>query len=376
MRKNMTVMGCVAVATMTLAGCGGGGSASAAGPAGDAAGIQAAKDYLSSVSANPSGITLKEPLSKAPAGGKYIIVLLTGEPIAKVKSDAMAAAAKVLGWKYDTIAVGATAEGPQQAMQSAISKHPDGISFSGFPGSAFGTAMADAQKAGIPVLADTVAEKAAGPVISTALDNDVQVANWGKMVAAQFVVDSNGTGKGASFTMTEYPILVAWQKALKAAVAQWCPKCELTDVATPATDIGTKLPASVVSTFQRDPSRKYAMFSTGDQTLGLAPALAAAGLSDVKVLGESPTEANIGAIKDGTEAAWTGFPNTILGWRVMDMWARHFNGDDLAPAEKALLPLQMVTQKNINDVVMTPQGNYYLGVKDYQAEFKKLWRIS
>ena len=376
MSKRMTIMGIVTAATMTLAGCGGGGPVSQPAGSGDAAGIQAAKDYLASVSSNPVGLTLKEPLSKAPAQGKYIILLLTGEPIAKRKSDAMAAAAKVLGWKYDTIAVSATAEGPQQAMQSAISKHPDGICFSGFPGSAFGTAMADAQKAGIPVLADTVAEKAAGPVISTALDNDAQVANWGKMVAAQFVVDSNGTGKGASFTITEYPILVAWQKALKAAVEQWCPKCELTDVATPAADIGTKLPASVVSTFQRDPSRKYAMFSIGDQTLGLRPALAAAGLGDVKVLGESPTEANLGAVKAGTESAWTGFPNTVLGWRIMDMWARHFNGDDLAPAEKALLPLQMITQKNINDVVLTPEGDYYLGVKDYQAEFKKLWRIS
>jgi ribose transport system substrate-binding protein len=59
----------------------------------------------------------------------------------------------------------------------------------------------------------------------------------------------------------------------------------------------------------------------------------------------------------------------------MDMWARHFNGDDLAPANEALLPLQMLTKSNINDAVLTDAGNYYVGYADYESAFKKLWKV-
>jgi ABC-type sugar transport system substrate-binding protein len=375
MRRTTVLAAAVASLALLTSACGssGGGSSSVSGSG--SAGISEATKYLDSVSSNPDGIGLDVPLSKKPEAGKTIINLITGEPVAKVKSDAMKAAAEALGWNYETIAVGNTAEGAQQAMQSAIEKKPDGISFSGFPSSAFGTSIDAAKKAGIPLLADTVVEDAKDPIISTSLDNATQVSNWGKMVAAQFVVDSKGKGEGATFTMTEYPILVAWQKAVKKYVDEWCPDCKLTAVATPATDIGTKMPASVVSTLQRNPNIKYAMFSIGDQTLGLAPALKGAGLTDTKVLGETPAEANIEALKAGTESAWTGFPSIILGWRIMDMWARHFNGDDLAPANEALLPLQMLTKSNINDAVLTDAGNYYVGYADYESAFKKLWKV-
>ncbi|MBC7630958.1 substrate-binding domain-containing protein [Aeromicrobium sp.] len=366
----------VSVLSVALAACGndsGGGDSTAVA---DPAGIAAAEAYLASVSENPSDIGLTVPLSKKPDAGIYIIRLQSGEPVAKLESDAMAAGAQALGWRFETVSVAPNAEGPQQALQSAIAKKPDGISFSGAPSSAFGAATVQAAAdAGIALLGDTVVEDPSGPIISTSLDNATQVANWGKMVAAQFVVNSKGLGHGATFTLSEYPILVAWQEAVKKYVDEWCPACKLTEIDSQASDIGTKLPASLVSTFQRDPSLKYAMFSVGDMTLGLTPAMQAAGLSDVEVSGETPAEANIEAIRAGTEAGWTGFPVYILGWRVIDMWARHFNGDDLAPAEKVLLPLQMITPDNIDDVELNDAG-YYVGVSDYEDEFKKLWLVN
>ena len=376
MRRTSILASSLVSVALVVSGCGGSGGSAGPAATGDANGIAAAQKYLDSASANPSGIGISEPLSKVPEKGKYIILLLTSDPLSKVKSDAVAAAAKALGWKYETIAVGATAEAPQQAMQSAIAKHPDGIHFSGYPSSVFGTAIAAAQAAGIPLLTDSIIEDKSGPIISTALNNGAQAAQWGKTVAAQYIVDSKGVGHGATFTLTEYPNLVVWQEHLAQTVKEWCSGCTLTAVATPASDIGTKMPGSVVSTIQRDPKIKYAMFSIGDQTLGLAPALQAAGLDATQVFGEAPSEANIEAIKAGTETAWTGFPTVILGWRIADMWARYFNGDDLVVAEKALLPLQMINKGNIDRVVLTKQGGYYVGYADYEKAFKKLWRLN
>jgi ABC-type sugar transport system substrate-binding protein len=388
MTRTARVVGGIAVLAVVLSACSssktgssggsssGKSSASAAASGSAGSGVGAAKSYLDSVSGNPTGIGIDAALSKTPPTGKYIINLTTGEPVAKIKSDAEAAAAKALGWKYESISIGSTAEAPHDAMESAISKKPDGISFSGAPSAAFGTAIADAKAANIPLLGDTITETAVSPLISSSLDDATQVANWGKMVAAQFVVDSKGKGKAAVFTINQYPVLVAWQDAVKKNVAAWCPSCSLKLVNVAATDIGTKLPQQVVSSFQSDPTLGYALFSTGDETLGLNAALSAASLTKVKVMGETPNEGNIQALKDKKELGWTGFPTIILGWRIMDMWARHFDGDSLDVANKALLPLQMLTADNIGSAKLTATGNYYVGYPDYQTAFKKLWKLS
>src|SRR5439155_630513 len=83
-------------------------------------------------------------------------------------------------------------------------------------------------------------------------------------------------------SVAAYPILGEFVKGFKAAMTAWCPSCKVTDVDQQATDVGTKTPQSVVSTFQRDPKLGYAIFSFGDLTIGVDAALKSAGLSKVK----------------------------------------------------------------------------------------------
>ncbi len=70
---------------------------------------------------------------------------------------------------------------------------------------------------------------------------------------------------------------------------------------------------------------------------------------------------------------WVGFPVQILGWRVIDMLARQFNGDDLKPADDAFLPTQLLNSDNIGTAVLDPKTGFYVGVADYQDQFEKLW---
>ena len=59
------------------------------------------------------------------------------------------------------------------------------------------------------------------------------------------------------------------------------------------------------------------------------------------------------------------------------MFARYFNGDDLAPAEQAAaLPTQILTSDNIGTAVLSPDSSYYLGVANYADLFKQLWLVS
>ncbi len=155
---------------------------------------------------------------------------------------------------------------------------------------------------------------------------------------------------------------------------KYCPACHVNVVDQLVTDVGTATPQSVVSTVQRNPATKWVMFSFGDLSLGVPAALQSAGLTQqVKIGGETPSTANLQALRSGTEAVWAGFPTSILGWRVVDMLARYFDGDSLAQANSVLLPTQLLTPGNINQAQFS--GGFYVGVAGYQAQFEKLWHV-
>jgi hypothetical protein len=108
---------------------------------------------------------------------------------------------------------------------------------------------------------------------------------------------------------------------------------------------------------------------------GLKAALRGAGATKVHIGGESASTANITALKKKDEDVWTGFAAKIHGWRRIDAAARVFNGESLDPNNKALLPTQLLTQDNISAAPIDTDG-YYLGVKDYEAQFKKVWGLT
>jgi ribose transport system substrate-binding protein len=384
MRRAMTgtVVVPLVVAAVVLSACSSsksGGSSGGSSAAGSSdAGVAAAKAYLATVSSNPTGIALSAPLSKKPASGKLIVKLVTPQPVTKVVSDGTAAGAAALGWSYKAIPVGTGPEDIQKAFDAALALKPAplGIEVSGYPKVTFAKQLAEAKSKGIAVISESTTDAAGtGDGIVGLLDGPSQVQVWGKDIAAEVIADSNGKAHVAMFSVSAYPILGEFVKGFKAAMSEWCPKCSVKDVDQQATDIGTKTPQSVVSTFQRDPKLGYAVFSFGDMTIGLDAALKGAGLSGkVKITGETASAANLQAVKNGTELAWTGFAAPALGWRTIDGFARFANGDDMGVVSNTPLPTQVITKENIGSIV-TDSSGYYIGLSDYASQFAKLWSV-
>jgi ribose transport system substrate-binding protein len=372
----------VLVSAVVLAGCS---SSKAADPstagsgATSDAGVQAAKAYLATVSGNPKDIVLNKPLSKKPDTGKLVVKLVTAQPVTEVVSKGAAAAAAALGWQYKAIPVGQGAEDIQKAFKAALELQPApvGIEVSGYPKVTYAAQLAEAKAKGIAVISESATDPAgSGDGIAGQLDGPSQVQIWGKDIAAEVVADSNGKAHVAMFSVSAFPILDEFVKGFKSGLSEWCPACTVKDVDQKATDVGTKTPQSVVSTFQRDPKLNYAIFSFGDLTIGLNAALKSAGLSGkVKIAGETATAANLQGVKDGSELAWTGFSSGVLGWRVVDGFARHSIGDDMTPTNTTPLPTQVITKDNVGSII-TDSGGYYTGLNDYESQFKKLWLVN
>jgi hypothetical protein len=70
--------------------------------------------------------------------------------------------------------------------------------------------------------------------------------------------------------------------------------------------------------------------------------------------------------------AWTALPVPVLGWRVIDQFARVMGGEALA---EGLLPSQLLTVANAGEAVLDESGNY-IGIADYKQQFSALWGVS
>ena len=70
--------------------------------------------------------------------------------------------------------------------------------------------------------------------------------------------------------------------------------------------------------------------------------------------------------------AWIGLPVPVMGWRVIDQFARVLGGD--APAV-GFLPSQLLTITNVADAALDENGNY-IGIANYKELFAQLWGVN
>jgi len=354
----------------------GGGSTSST-PAATDGGLASAQALSTSYLQNPTSIGITNPITKPIPKGKYIVVVGGPEGVTVEKNAAFAAAGKALGWKVKIIQEGATADAAAVTLTQAIALKPDMILISGTPLPLLKPQLAAAAAAKIPVLAETVTDPKTDSVFDASIDGNPQVENEAKEMATYVAANSNGKANVAVFNIPVYAVLTTYTDTFKSTLESLCSACKVTVVNEQVTDIGTKVPTSVVSTLQRDPSIGYAIFTIGDLTDGLATALQGAGLTNKVVLGGgAPTQQNLQDLKAGKVGVWNGFSGPILGWRDADMAARYFAGVSLDPGGDALvLPTQLLTKDNIGAASLDSSG-YYQGIADYQSQFLKLWGVT
>ena len=257
-------------------------------------------------------------------------------------------------------------------MSSAIQLNPAGILTSGIPIATISSQLALAKQKGIWVNTSASTDQPSGAMFDTSIANPAQLAQWGKMVAAYVVVQSNGKANVQDFSLPVFPILLAFDTAFIAALKQWCPACKVTQNPQQASAIGTTTPQAVVSTVTRNPSTNWLIFDLGDLATGVNAALSAAGLHGLHIGGLTADTPNIAALKSGTQDVWTAYSLPIVAYRQVDSMARKFEG---TPTLNAALPTQLMTPQNVNSLVVDSQGNY-VGVANYRSQFMTLWHVS
>jgi ribose transport system substrate-binding protein len=386
MRKTLAAVIAVTTSALAIAACSSSGSSSSSSSTGagtstsasstaggsTSAGMAAATAYEQQWLSTPTSIGISTPLKSKPAAGKLLVGLDSGLGSAKVLAQYWAQAAADIGWKYKDLISGSTPATQQAAMNSAIQLNPAGILTSGIPNSTIQAQLTLAAQKGIWVNSSADTSPDSGAMFDTSIASPAQLAEWGKMVAAYVVVQSQGKAVVQDFQLTAFPILLDFDTAFVAAVQQWCSTCKVTTNAVPAASLGTSaLTSQVTSVVARDPSTNWLIFDLGDLEIGVDAAVKAAGLTGLHIGGLTADTPNIAGLKAGTENVWTAYSLPIVAYRQVDSMARKFEG---MPILSAALPTQLITPQNVNSLVVDSAGNY-VGVANYRTQFEQLWLV-
>jgi ribose transport system substrate-binding protein len=367
MRRSFVWIGALALALVLAAGAS---SSNSADP-----GVAKAKALYASLLKPSATIGSYKPLSKTPPKGKKIYFLQCSQPVCTAFYTGLKPAVAALGWTVTGHPFTQTPEGIQTAVQAAIDAKPDGIFFTGISPTLLTKQLAAAKAAKIPIVAGFDIASPSGPIIQM-LGGSKTVAAAANSVADYVVADSGGKAKILAFSISAYTILNLNTSAFGKEVKRLCPGCSIRVDNVQVTDVGTKIPATVVSELQRDPSITYLAFAFGDMPLGVNAALKAAGLDKkVKIVSygsASPTV--IHDISTGKMAASDAWSILFNSWQAVDAFARYFVGDPVpaAPSEQPML----ITSANAKSQFKGDANWEFGGPPNYTAAFKKLWHVS
>jgi ribose transport system substrate-binding protein len=327
----------------------------------------AAAAALAPYKALPTKINITTPLTSAPPSGKTIVFLGTNNPSNVIVQQGVQKLAQMAHWNYSLASYDPANPGTFTAAETtALAKHPQYLVEAGQPLTA--SQLALAKNAGAKWILDSVYPVSVTPPVIGQVDSYAQHALMGKITADYFINDSGGKGNAVIEQVPAYPILDGFTNGFGNEVKAQCPGCKTstTNVTIPDMAAG-KVPSTLVSALRSDPSANYLVFDDGPFADGVTSALSAAGLNGkVKVIGEAADQAGIAALKNGTEAAWTGFDPGYQSLEDMDIAFRDAEGMTIPVSQEAVQPTQLLTKDTIGSTTN------WSAPTDAQAQFLKL----
>jgi ribose transport system substrate-binding protein len=346
-----------------------GGSSTAA--SSGSAPTSAAAAALAPYKALPTTINITTPLKSAPPSGKTIVMLGTNNPSNVIIQQGLAKLAQMAHWNYSLVSYDPANPGTfTQAETTALAKHPQYLVEAGLPLTASQLAMA--KSAGAKWILDSVYPVSVTSPVIGQVDAYAQDALMGKITADYFVSDSGGKGNAVIEHVPAYPILDGFTTGFANEVKAQCPGCKLTTTNITIPDlVAGKVSSDLVSALRSNPSANYLVFDDGPFADGVTSALSAAGLNGkVKIIGEAADQAGIAALKNGSEAAWTGFDPGYQAYEDMDIAFRDAEGATIPLSQEAQQPTQLLTKDTIGSTTN------WSAPTDAQAQFLKLWHLS
>lgn len=379
---------------------------------------------LDTALANPTSIGVDAPLAAAPEAGGVIVSLVDGSASDDLLTASMTEAAESFGWTVETVTGAESELTAADAIDEAVAMQPAGIRISGSFLDAMAPGLEAAAAAGIPVVCTGCGAEVPAGVTDASLNGPAQNAEWGNLLAT-YVFANKAASEDATVEIFRLPsgAITEFTASFDGAFSTLCRECSTVD--QPIDETVDDVPF-FVSDIMSISLGRWALLTSGDLSEGVPEAIEMAGAFEpIVTIGRAPSAADIAILQatpaadlpaagdaatdgaaeiaadeaaaageeaaalgddaeglDGLEGfatpeqaaalqAWTGLPVPVLGWRVIDQFARILGGEAVADGP---LPSQLITVTNAADVALDESGNY-IGVADYKEQFLALWGV-
>jgi ABC-type sugar transport system substrate-binding protein len=327
--------------------------------------LQLAQATVNKYTAIPTRIPVTAPHTKPIPTGKSIAYVTCGVATCVDISNAIKAAAKVLGWKYTQVNSNGTPESVKAAWDTLVRLHPTAVLGSGFNRAAFEPELQKLKAMHVGFF-DCCSTDPPGNGITLNLSGLKDQGQQGDAQAAWAAVQTKGKANVLFVNLPDFAIEAGVKTAFFANLPRYCPGCKVASIDVPITGIPTAA-NTIVSYLRSHPDVNWVALDQDALAPGLPAALKAAGLSHVQFSGQGATAVNYQYIQAGQQSASVEFPIYEFWWTEVDAIARWVNGESLAP-DTIPTPFHLVTKANLKD----PTGTKPI-VPGLVAQFKKLW---
>jgi ABC-type sugar transport system substrate-binding protein len=356
------------VMTGAVAGCGSdddsGSSSSSSGET--SAALSEAQEIMKEGTTRPTEITVEKPVGKDIPTGKKLVFVSCGTSQCQLQGDIIKEAAGHLGWTSQTISTDGSPAQIQNGFNTALRNDADAVIVNAQTREGIAQQLEQAKAKGVAYVGCCSTDKVGdGYLYNTSTPE--QNANIGKYLAAAIATDAGG--KDASTLYVDIPaftILGALGDSFKKDYERLCKGCKYAkiDIALPQL---ANAPNTIVSYLRSHPDTKYVALSVTDALgTGLPAAMKAAGLTDIKIVGQGGDPTAFQALAQGDMLALVPFDYYNVDYQMVDALARHFAGE---PIEHTAPPLWMMTKDNLP----SDSTKLFPNVESYKDQFLKLW---
>ena len=370
-RPGRTVAIGLAVAAVALTGCGDSSSGSEDDDKGSgSADVAAAQKILDAAQTRPTTITQTVPITEPIPADKKLVFLSCGVETCEKTGELLRPGADALGWSLEIVTTDGTPEQVSSAFTSAIRSGADAVIYPTADIAQLAAPLKEAEENG--VLFATVAsldEPDPNDAYFFAMGGPDYFGKIGEVLAAKVVADSGGSASALYVDLPQFAILTPMNDGFNATLEEECPDCKSDTLDIQASSLGKDAPDLIVSALRRSPDTKYVVLSEASaMEPGLPAALNAAGLNDVKILGQSGSEQVYTDVQSGVVLATVQPEGYSYSFGILDALARSWSGQEVLPIEPNLL---LLTKDNIPDDI---EGRIaWPAVEDMEAQYLALW---
>jgi ribose transport system substrate-binding protein len=335
--------------------------------AADQAGLAKAEALVASQTQRPTTITDTTKVTKPIPKGLTIDFIPCGSPECTLEGNIVKQAAAAVGWNTVILSNDGTPQGDKAAFTQAVRNKAAAILYTAIPASTFSSLLPQLKANGTFISTCCVTD-AVGPStgIGYAIDIPAQVGPVGGSQAAWVAADSKDTADSVFVNIPAFAILASQATDYKAGMATYCPTCKVDEIDVALANLSTA-PSTIVSYLRAHPSVDYVVASTDAITIGLPAAIKAAGLSNVKIVGQGATPTNIQYLHSGQEAADVAFPYYEVMYAMVNAAIQDKAGMTVAPSVAP--PAWLLTPQNAPNTT----AQVFPVVTSYQSQYQALW---